>query len=148
VSTFRTAFDPLLTETSKVVRYSMPDVSKSIVLITGCDSGFGALSAVELSDSGYRVVAACLTEDGVARLDQKVTLGIVCDVTKEDDVTKLATAIEKLASDENLSLWAVVNNAGVAPIGYIDWFSMATIKKIMEVCYMSSYAVNLIRYGK
>ena len=89
----------------------MPDVSKSIVLITGCDTGFGALSAIELSDSGYRVVAACLTEEGVARLDQKVTLSIVCDVTKEDDVIKLATAVEKLAIDENLNLWAVVNNA-------------------------------------
>lgn len=111
----------------------MLDVSKSIVLITGCDTGFGALSAIELSNAGYRVVAACLTEEGIARLDQKVTLAIVCDVTKDDDVSNLATAIEKIATDGNLHLWAVVNNAGVAPIGYVDWFSMSSIKKIMEV---------------
>ncbi len=33
-----------------------------LVVITGCDSGFGELSAHHLTKLGYKVMAACYTE--------------------------------------------------------------------------------------
>ena len=107
--------------------------SKRIVVITGCDTGFGFLSSLDLAKNGYRVISACLTQDGVTRLDQHVTLAVICDVTNEDDIAKLSAVVEKLVEEENLCLWAVINNAGIAPLGYIDWLPMTVIRKAMEV---------------
>lgn len=38
------------------------------VFITGCDSGFGNLLAIQLDGRGFHVIAACLTEKGAADL--------------------------------------------------------------------------------
>ena len=40
------------------------------VLVTGCDSGFGYNSALELGARGVHVFAGCLTQDGVTQLTQ------------------------------------------------------------------------------
>ena len=125
----------------EVFKTVMQNATKRIILITGCDSGFGALSAIALSSSGYRVVSACLTEDGAERLRAEVALAVVCDVTKEKDISRLTSIIAKLASDENLFLWAVINNAGVAPIGYMEWISMESVKKAMDVNYFGMISV-------
>ena len=82
-----------------------------VVVVTGCDTGFGELTAVQLQEAGFNVVAACLTVTGTARIKNLVTLSIVCDITKEDDVARLASATEELCQSRNLKLWAVVNNA-------------------------------------
>jgi NAD(P)-dependent dehydrogenase (short-subunit alcohol dehydrogenase family) len=112
---------------------AMLAASKRVIVITGCDTGFGYLSSIDLAENGYRVVSACLTQDGLARLDQHVTLAVICDVTNEEDIKKLAATVEKLVDEENLCLWALINNAGIAPIGYIDWLPMTVIRKTMEV---------------
>ncbi|NXC91417.1 H17B6 dehydrogenase, partial [Cercotrichas coryphoeus] len=49
-------------------RQTVPRLSEKHVLITGCDSGFGALLARQLDARGLRVLAACLTEAGAAQL--------------------------------------------------------------------------------
>ena len=60
-----------------------------VVVITGCDSGFGELSAVRLSKHGFKVVAGCLTKEGAERMAGTVTKAVVCDITKEADVANL-----------------------------------------------------------
>ena len=115
--------------------------AQRIILITGCDSGFGALSAYNLSACGYKVVSACLTEEGASKIRSSVALAIVCDVTKEEDVARMASAVAKLSVDQKLYLWAVINNAGIAPIGYMDWMSMSSIRKAMEVNYFGLISV-------
>ena len=39
-----------------------------IIVITGCDSGFGLMSSKRLQGLGYKVVSACLHQDGADRL--------------------------------------------------------------------------------
>jgi hypothetical protein len=46
-------------------RYIKLQPSKNIILITGCDTGFGNLLAKKCNLHGYQVVAACLTDDGI-----------------------------------------------------------------------------------
>ena len=124
------------------IRGVMLAASKRVVVITGCDTGFGFLSSIDLAKNGYRVISACLTQDGVTRLDQHVTLAVICDVTNEDDIAKLSAVVEKLVEEENLCLWAVINNAGVAPLGYIDWLPMTVIRKAMEVPNFASASIT------
>ena len=40
------------------------DVQGKYVLITGCDSGFGRATAIQLDKMGARVLATCLTKEG------------------------------------------------------------------------------------
>ena len=114
---------------------------ENIILITGCDTGFGAMASIELARSGYNVVSACLTEDGKKRLEGKVALTILCDVTNEADVSRLASATEDLAAKNKIRLWAVINNAGIAPMGNMDWLSMSDIKKAMDINYFGAVSV-------
>jgi hypothetical protein len=114
---------------------------ENIILITGCDTGFGAMASIELAKSGYNVVSACLTEEGKKSLEGKVALSILCDVTNEKDVLCLALATEDLAAKNKLRLWAVINNAGIAPLGNMDWLSMSDIKRVMDINYIGAVSV-------
>ena len=65
------------------------DLEKKVVLITGCDSGFGYELAKKLDARGLRIFAACLTSEGQAKLtgecsQQLITLKL--DVTEPSDV--------------------------------------------------------------
>jgi NADP-dependent 3-hydroxy acid dehydrogenase YdfG len=40
-----------------------------------------------------------------------------------------------LSHCQNKRLWAVVNNAGIAPMGFVDWISMRSIQQAMDVNY-------------
>lgn len=46
--------------------------AENVVVITGCDSGFGELTSRALAKRGYKVVSACLTDDGMQRLKDVV----------------------------------------------------------------------------
>ena len=67
------------------------------VLVTGCDSGFGLATALELSESNCKVFAGCLTTGGVDRLqsDPKFQgMAFIMDVTKNEDVEKAKKIIQ------------------------------------------------------
>ena len=44
------------------------DPKGKVVVITGCDTGFGRMLAERLSGQGFSVVAGCLTTDGQREL--------------------------------------------------------------------------------
>jgi NAD(P)-dependent dehydrogenase (short-subunit alcohol dehydrogenase family) len=39
----------------------------------------------------------------------------------------------KLITFFNVALWAVVNNAGIAKAGFMEWMETETVKKVFEV---------------
>ena len=90
--------------------------SQNVVVVTGCDTGFGLLASSALSQAGYPVIAACLTKEGYQRLsDINNIQPVMCDVTCENDVKGLARATEMLLStNEDMRLWALINNAGTS----------------------------------
>lgn len=87
--------------------------SRSIVVITGCDTGFGELASHQLASMGYQVVSVCLTEEGAQRLSRVCALSLKCDVTNDNDVKKLSEAVTRLCDQSNHRLWCVINNAGI-----------------------------------
>lgn len=109
------------------------DYKKHIIVITGCDTGFGRLAAIRLSEMGFHVVALCMTDDGVQRLGDTVALSILGDVTKEDDIANLTRSVEEYAINYELKLWGVVCNAGIGNAGAVDWISSSTFRKVIEV---------------
>ena len=62
---------------------------KKSVLITGCDTGFGNLTAKTLSKDGYHVFAGCLTKTGVESFHEFDNItAFLLDVTKEEDISR------------------------------------------------------------
>ncbi|MHA6524014.1 SDR family oxidoreductase [Tessaracoccus sp. G1721] len=77
-------------------------------VVTGASSGIGAASARMLAREGYRVVCAARRADRIEALAAEIGgLAVECDITVDDDVARLATAVGD-------SLDVLVNNAGGA----------------------------------
>jgi NAD(P)-dependent dehydrogenase (short-subunit alcohol dehydrogenase family) len=116
---------------------------KSVVVITGCDSGFGNMLSVELAQQGYHVISACQSDEGIQSLKRSVAKTIKCDVTNQEQVNQLAAEVEKYItrSNRDLRLWAVVNNAGIAPLGNLDWLNLSCFEKAMDVDYIGAVRV-------
>lgn len=111
------------------------------VLISGCDSGFGQALAIELDRQGYHVFAGVLIPDSVVSLTAKLSTNASVfrlDITKQDDID----AAFDLVTNKTKSLHALVNNAGIATGGFIDWTPMQVMRQVMEVNFFGHVAMT------
>lgn len=114
------------------------NAKKSVVVVTGCDSGFGLGLCHKLSAEGYLVIATCMTKEGIERIKDQTVGAIICDVTKEDDITALSKLTYKyIDTHPDTKLWALINNAGIPLTGCVDWLPIEAFRKIMEVNYFA-----------
>jgi hypothetical protein len=117
------------------------------VFITGCDSGIGKELALWASDAGFVVFAGCLQESSQKQLNDLFPnlIPVKLDVTSDQDVTNavknVSDWIENVSSEnesnkatqkKKRSLHALINNAGVASGGEVDWISLADFQKCMD----------------
>jgi len=114
-------------------------VGKS-VLITGCSSGFGRLTALHLARGGANVVASMRNTQGGKRPEaqeladiaakEKLKLAVVeIDVTDEATVASGVAAAQKLAGG---TLDVLVNNAGVGISGPVELLDLAATQLIFD----------------
>ena len=87
------------------------------VLITGCSSGIGLESALELKRQGYWVLAACRKPDDVERMNGLGFTGVLLDLDSPESVERAAD--EVLALTDN-RLYGLFNNAGYGVYGPLD----------------------------
>ncbi|XP_053208078.1 D-beta-hydroxybutyrate dehydrogenase, mitochondrial-like [Panonychus citri] len=104
--------------------------SGKAIFITGCDSGFGYGSALELNKKGFRVFAGCLFPEGKgakglrSSVNYKDKLHIIkIDVTKDEDIEKAFETISEQLTKSGDCLWGIVNNAGIPRVGKCEWGS-------------------------
>ncbi|MFD0866563.1 SDR family NAD(P)-dependent oxidoreductase [Tessaracoccus lubricantis] len=77
-------------------------------LVTGASSGIGAATARQLAAAGYRVICAARRAERIATLADEIGgAAVVCDITSDADVARLAEAVGD-------RLDVLVNNAGGA----------------------------------
>lgn len=116
-------------------RVVSPNVRASkLVVISGCDTGFGRELAILLSQkSGYTVLAGCLKDESQSTLahaggDNLHTAALdVTDDTSVESFTKVMNAL-LAKGGPNMILHAVVNNAG---IGNLMFVSKVTTRSIL-----------------
>ena len=118
------------------------DYSKNVIVITGCDSGFGESAALQLSKLGFKVVACCLTTKGVDKLKDRVALALVCNVTSDKDIANAFQVTETYCNANGCKVWTVLNNAGVGNGGALDWINMDTYKFVFSVNFFGVVAVT------
>lgn len=106
----------------------------AVALITGCNSGFGFLTALELARRGD-VVFATMRNLGKAEplrrqaLDEGLDISIVdLDVRDEGSVR---AAVGKIHAEAG-RIDALVNNAGVAAVGPLEEFDDAAVLKVFD----------------
>eukprot|EP00069_Balaena_mysticetus_P001827 bmy_03901T0 len=121
------------------------NLSEKYVFITGCDSGFGNLLAMQLVDRGMRVLAACFTEEGAQKLQQDTSYQLqttLLDVTKTESIKAAAQWVRDQVGEQGL--WALVNNAGVGlPSGPNEWLTKEDFVKVINVNLVGLIEVTL-----
>jgi len=106
---------------------------KRTVFITGCDTGFGNLTAKQLDQMGMRVFAGCLTEEGARNLKAETSNNLTVvplDVTKTESINAAYEVVQSACPD---GLWALINNAGIADYTPSDFAIMPTYRRINDV---------------
>lgn len=135
----------------------MPDGKRTLlgsVLITGTDSGIGAACAIHLARVGYQVFAGVLRMPPLASPSdpdpQRITR-IVLDVTNEDHIAAAVQTVANVVGESGLV--ALVNNAGFAIGGPIEYLPLDVVRRQLEVNVIGQMAVTqaflpLIRAGR
>ena len=91
-------------------------------LITGCSTGFGRATAVELKKRGYEVVATARRPETLADIDVDARLAL--------DVTDDASVAAAVAAAGTIDV--LVNNAGIGLGGPIELVPMAEVRRLFE----------------
>jgi len=105
------------------------------VLITGAGSGLGKALALRYATLGDEVCVADLNETAAQEVAEKINadggnaFAIVCDITKQWDVEKLALQLRERWH----SLDILVNNAGVATAGLLESESLEDWQWVIDI---------------
>ena len=100
------------------------------VLVTGCSTGIGLAVATHLAARGVHVFATVRSDADAARLARIDGVDpVVCDVTDDEHVARLRTAIDARGN----GLWGIVHNAGIANLGHLTTTSLDDLKTVFEV---------------
>ncbi len=118
-------------------------MNSSHILVTGASTGIGQACAVRLDRLGYTVFAGVRKpEDGI-RLQAAASTRLVpiqLDVTKSLEVAAAAAQIAAVVGPRGLA--GLVNNAGVAGGGPIEFVPVETVRQIFEVNVFGLLAVT------
>jgi len=111
-----------------------PNLSSNgkLVLISGCDSGFGSMLARQLDQRGYQVLAGCFTEKGAKELAEQTSSNVETfrlDITNPESVTSAKELVQRRGG----KLWALVNNAGRSDGQFIEWNHTNDYRRTFDV---------------
>ncbi|KAK5808020.1 hypothetical protein F5H01DRAFT_396793 [Linnemannia elongata] len=115
----------------------LTDFKNLVVVVTGCDTGFGAEIVNDLYQYDYYTIyGTCLTLQAVEKYQAKGSTrlrAIQVDVTKQEDVSRLRDRIEAECPQ---GVYCVLNNAGINVGGLFDLTTEDAFERVMDVNYM------------
>ena len=124
---------------------SVSSPQKTIV-ITGCSSGFGRVTALCLAQHGWYVFATVRKEADATRLlseaaglgckDQLMT--VICDITSPEDVA----ALSQIVGETSPRLDALLNNAGTAYAAPLELLALDDLRAQFELNVVAQVAVT------
>lgn len=104
------------------------------VIVTGCSTGLGLVSAIELARRGFKVYATVKDLNERAELDDAVRdAGVALQVLELDvtDPASVERAIARVVAESD-SIYALVNNAGIGLRGYFEDLSEEEIRDVFD----------------
>jgi len=121
----------------------MIDGNLGAVVITGCSTGIGRAAAQRLAWKGFRVFAGVrkdadaesIRSEGIAGLEP-----LMVDVTDQGTIESARELVEHEVGDRGLA--GLVNNAGTALPGPIEFLPLQTIRDQLEINLVGQIAVT------
>ena len=113
-----------------------------VALITGCSTGIGRATALRLDASGWRVYAGVRRQedaDSLAAAGSERLTPLIIDVT---DQGSIAAAAERVEAESAAGLGALVNNAGVAYTGPLEFVPLDELRNQLEVNVTGHVAIT------
>ncbi|CDZ75882.1 2-dehydro-3-deoxy-D-gluconate 5-dehydrogenase [Legionella massiliensis] len=87
------------------------------ILITGCSSGIGHDTAIDLSRRGYQVIASCRKQDDLNKLQ---ALGLEAVLMDMDDEESIVNAFAEVLDKTEGRIDVLINNAGYGQAGALE----------------------------
>jgi NAD(P)-dependent dehydrogenase (short-subunit alcohol dehydrogenase family) len=116
---------------------------KQAVIVTGAAKGIGHACVLRLAKSGFRVYAGVRKlEDGKRlRVEGGVdVIPVIIDLTQPETIKDAASFIQSDMS--GVSLLGLVNNAGIAIAGPLEFLPVAELRRQLEVNVIGQVAVT------
>ena len=113
------------------------------VVITGASTGIGRAAALHLDDRGHRVFAGVRKEADAERLQKEASSRLeplIIDVVDEGSIEAAAKHVDETVGSRGL--WGLVNNAGVAVSGPLEYLPIEDLRKQLEVNVIGQIAVT------
>lgn len=110
------------------------------ILITGCSTGFGRVTAIHFAKLGWRVFATVRKDsdrDSLAREHGNI-LPLICDITNEAQVKELGRAV----GAQTATLEALVNNAGSAFAAPMELIPPDVLREQLDLNVIAHVAVT------
>lgn len=120
------------------------------VFISGASSGIGRECALLIAKEGFRVLAGVRNEEASKKLESEASENlktVSLDITDRISIASL----KRIVCSENL--YGVVNNAGIAVLGPLEFIPVKEIRRQFEVNFFGHIAVtqallpHMRRYG-
>ena len=114
--------------------------SEKAVLVTGASTGIGYACAKTLTRAGFIVFAGVRNDRDAERLrsEHENIRPITLDVAKSSDVTEAARVIH----EQDVALQGIVNNAGIALAGPLEFIPLDEFRKQFDVNVFGALAVT------
>lgn len=113
------------------------------VLITGSSRGIGEATAKHLAGLGYRVFAGVRDVRDAERLRSQASdrmTPMILDVTNQEQIRQVVHEIEQRVGDRGL--WGLINNAGNAVGGPLEFISEQELRRLFEVHVFGTLALT------
>lgn len=111
------------------------------VLITGASSGIGESSALMLAGMGFKVFAGVRKDEDVQRLGANANIiPVFIDVNDHSSVDRSYSFIAEKVGDDGL--WGLVNNAGIAVPGALEFLPIDRLRFQMETNFIGQVKVT------
>ena len=116
---------------------------KGGVVVTGASTGIGNACALHLDRIGFRVFAGVRRDEDAERLRAQASerlTPVKLDVTDAESIRAAADQVTTALAGEPLS--GLVNNAGIAVSGPVEYLPIEEVRKQLEVNFIGQVAVT------
>jgi NAD(P)-dependent dehydrogenase (short-subunit alcohol dehydrogenase family) len=120
-----------------------PVPSSGGVVVTGASTGIGRACALHLDRLGFRVFGGVRRPEDAESLRGEATGAlepIILDITSADSIAAAAARVPEVLGDEPLR--GLVNNAGIAISGPVEFLPIDELRKQLEVNFIGHVAVT------
>ena len=117
------------------------------VLITGCSTGIGRATALRLDERGWRVYAGVRKDEDAEALGEAGSERLVPLIVDVADQASIELAAERVRDGRPDGLDGLVNNAGVAYSGPLEFVPIEDFRKQLEVNLVGHLAMTQAMLG-